>query len=259
MNLSDIIDNFKNNVKSVSNTWELIDREALSHEKINMLESKLDKIQELNYEIIVDLTRMKNALEITDDQSNNLFLYEKKDNTNYDENMDYINIPHSTFVPLGECVPALSPGYNQDELSEATPSEDHIDHIPLKDSTSQNIEDFNYSIDKFEFVMLDTPKTVVELYADYENNIRNQVALFERLFGKGQMSKINNIRTYQRRRALVCEIQNFSRDFDISIPETLELFESYRLSRSKSVAWLYNNLTKVLPDLRLVLGSELNV
>ncbi|SCU88027.1 LADA_0E07712g1_1 [Lachancea dasiensis] len=98
----------------------------------------------------------------------------------------------------------------------------------------------------FKLRMTATPKGVTELYHEYEQVLRPQIVEFERNFGKGQLSKLYKVRTYQRRRALVCEINNYAAKYDITIDEAISYFETIRVRNGKTVAWLYNNLNKII-------------
>lgn len=103
-------------------------------------------------------------------------------------------------------------------------------------------------IEHFELQMAEIPGTVAELYEEYETSLRIQILEFEKTFGKGQLSKIPKIRTYQRRRALVCEIDKYARYHGKTTQDAIEIFEKIRLNKNKTVPWLYNNLAKILGD-----------
>lgn len=103
-------------------------------------------------------------------------------------------------------------------------------------------------IEDYELQMVDNPKSVAELYAEFDNSLKMQIMDFEKRFGKGQLSRIPKIRTYQRRRALVSEIDKYARFTNKSTEDAIQFFESIRNEKNKSVAWLYNNLGRVLAE-----------
>lgn len=112
--------------------------------------------------------------------------------------------------------------------------------IPVMDS--QEIENYDLQI-------IDNPRSVAEVYHEYENSLKSQIEEFERLFGKGQLSKLPKIRTYQRRRALVTEIDKYATSYNKTTHEAIEFFEKVRIAKKRTVPGLYNNLGKILKEL----------
>lgn len=103
-------------------------------------------------------------------------------------------------------------------------------------------------IEDYELQMIDNPKSVAELYDEFDNSLKLQILEFEKKFGKGQLSRIPKIRTYQRRRALVSEIDKYARFTNKSTEDAIHFFENIRNEKNKTVAWLYNNLGRVLAE-----------
>ncbi|CEP62041.1 transcription activator GCR1-like domain-containing protein LALA0_S04e06414g [Lachancea lanzarotensis] len=98
----------------------------------------------------------------------------------------------------------------------------------------------------FKFLMSAAPPSIPAMYQEYEFVLRPQILDFEQKFGKGQLSKLPQVRTYQRRRALACEIGKYATRNGISIEEAVQYFENIRVRNNKTVAWIYNNLTDIL-------------
>ncbi|SCU86918.1 LAME_0D08108g1_1 [Lachancea meyersii CBS 8951] len=122
---------------------------------------------------------------------------------------------------------------------------------PLLPSNVQNIAKFksrkqHINIKDFKFVMSSSPATISDMYQEYELVLRPQILDFEQRYGKGQLSKLPQVRTYQRRRALACEIGKYATRHDITIEESIQHFENIRIRNDKTVAWIYNNLTSIL-------------
>lgn len=132
----------------------------------------------------------------------------------------------------------------QNFLAESGPSsllsQEGLRDIPVVDS--QEIENYDLQI-------IDNPRSVAEVYHEYETSLKSQIEDFERLFGKGQLSKLPKIRTYQRRRALVTEIDKYATTYDKSTQEAIEFFEQVRKMKRRTVPGLYNNLGKILREL----------
>lgn len=84
------------------------------------------------------------------------------------------------------------------------------------------------------------------MYYEYEHQLRPQILEFEKRYGKGQISRLPKVRTYQRRRALINEIEKFARREGKSIEEAVQYFEEIRTQNKKTVPWLYNNLNRIL-------------
>ncbi|SCU93864.1 LAFA_0F18602g1_1 [Lachancea sp. 'fantastica'] len=102
------------------------------------------------------------------------------------------------------------------------------------------------SMKDFKFLMSSAPPSIPAMYQEYECVLRPQILDFEQKFGKGQLSKLPQVRTYQRRRALACEIGKYATRNGITIEEAVRYFESIRVRNNKTVAWIYNNLTDIL-------------
>ncbi|SCU86740.1 LAMI_0D03422g1_1 [Lachancea mirantina] len=103
-------------------------------------------------------------------------------------------------------------------------------------------------IEAYGLKMAETPRSVAELYREFDDSLRIQIMEFEKKFGKGQLSRIPKIRTYQRRRALVSEIDKYARFSRKSTPDAIQFFENILQEKNKTVPWLYNNLGKVLAE-----------
>lgn len=135
---------------------------------------------------------------------------------------------------------ASEPIFEQSILQERTYSENNIK--PEKGGTVE--------VKRFDLNMIEAPKTINQLYDDFDKNLKYQIKDFENQFGKGQLSKLNKIRTYQRRRALISEIEKFSKLFSIDIRQSIDIFENYRTVRGKTVPFLYNNLATVVLEIK---------
>ncbi|AAS52916.1 AER235Cp [Eremothecium gossypii ATCC 10895] len=107
-------------------------------------------------------------------------------------------------------------------------------------------------IEDYELQMIDSPKDVNELYREFDTSLKLQIMEFEKRYGKGQLSRIPKIRTYQRRRALVSEIDRYARFTNKSTEEAIQFFDDIRMEKNKTVAWLYNNLGKILAEYNIV-------
>ncbi|AET41190.1 transcription activator GCR1-like domain-containing protein Ecym_7364 [Eremothecium cymbalariae DBVPG len=107
-------------------------------------------------------------------------------------------------------------------------------------------------IEDYELQMIDSPKDVNELYREFDTSLKLQIMEFEKRYGKGQLSRIPKIRTYQRRRALVSEIDRYARFTNKSTEEAIQFFDTIRVEKNKTVAWLYNNLGKILAEYNIV-------
>ncbi|AMD18686.1 HBL216Wp [Eremothecium sinecaudum] len=107
-------------------------------------------------------------------------------------------------------------------------------------------------IEDYELQMIDSPKDVNELYREFDTSLKLQIMEFEKRYGKGQLSRIPKIRTYQRRRALVSEIDRYARFTNKSTEEAIQFFDDIRVDKNKTVAWLYNNLGKILAEYNIV-------
>ncbi|KAM3160666.1 hypothetical protein ACU8KH_04803 [Lachancea thermotolerans] len=101
-------------------------------------------------------------------------------------------------------------------------------------------------ISAYVLKMSGNPKTVGDMYYEYEHQLRPQILEFEKRYGKGQISRLPKVRTYQRRRALINEIEKFARREGKSIEEAVQYFEEIRTQNKKTVPWLYNNLNRIL-------------
>lgn len=104
-------------------------------------------------------------------------------------------------------------------------------------------------IEQYDLKIIDNPRSVAEVYHEYATSLKAQIEEFERLFGKGQLSKLPKIRTYQRRRALVTEIDKYATTYNKSTHEAIEFFEKVRKSKKRTVPGLYNNLHRILKEL----------
>lgn len=107
-------------------------------------------------------------------------------------------------------------------------------------------------IEDYELQMIDSPKDVNELYREFDTSLKLQIMEFEKRYGKGQLSRIPKIRTYQRRRALVSEIDRYARFTNKSTEDAIRFFDDIRVEKNKTVAWLYNNLGKILAEYNIV-------
>lgn len=103
-------------------------------------------------------------------------------------------------------------------------------------------------ISEFTLQMSNQPTTVFALYSEFETSLGPQMLEYEKRYGKGQSSRLPRIRTFQRRRALVSEIDKFSRRTGRPIEEAIAYFELIRTRNRRSVAWLYNNLTRIMKE-----------
>ncbi|KAL6949775.1 hypothetical protein ACO0QE_000436 [Hanseniaspora vineae] len=103
-------------------------------------------------------------------------------------------------------------------------------------------------IETFQLIITEAPESVAKLYDEFETSVKQQIHQFELKYGKGKLSKIPKIRTYQRRAALVREIQSYANVNRCSVDEAIQFFDKLVNDNKKSVAWLYNNLAKVLND-----------
>ncbi|QLG70523.1 hypothetical protein HG535_0A04630 [Zygotorulaspora mrakii] len=90
-----------------------------------------------------------------------------------------------------------------------------------------------------------SPNTVAELYEQLITISLPRLRSFQKKFGKVQVNKIPSIRTFQRRKALLVEINNFSLIHNRTIIDSIKFFEKYRLDREKTVAWLYSNIDEL--------------
>lgn len=108
-------------------------------------------------------------------------------------------------------------------------------------------------IEKFDLQMVENPDTVAELYEEFLTISVPKLCAFQKKFGKGQISKIPKIRTFQRRRALVAEIDKYAATHNTSINESIQHFEILRIEKKKSVPWLYNNFNKIQDELSTML------
>lgn len=134
--------------------------------------------------------------------------------------------------------------YFHGPLSAAKPN-GNFTRRPIPQHHLQEIEDYHLK-------MIDCPKSVYELYNEFHKSLKLQILEFEKRFGTGQMSKIPKIRTYQRRKALVSEIDRYSRFSNKPTDEAIQFFESIRLAKGKTVAWLYNNLGRILEEYNII-------
>ncbi|QLQ81007.1 hypothetical protein HG537_0E03620 [Torulaspora globosa] len=113
----------------------------------------------------------------------------------------------------------------------------------------------SHEAEHYDLKVIDNPTSVAEVYHEYTTSLKGQIEEFERLFGKGQLSKLPKIRTYQRRRALVTEIDKYATTYDKSTHEAIEFFERVRKNKKRTVPGLYNNLGKIMKELE---RSEFN-
>lgn len=113
----------------------------------------------------------------------------------------------------------------------------------------------SHEIEQFDLKVIDNPRSVGDVYHEYTTSLKSQIEEFERRFGKGQLNKLPKIRTYQRRRALVTEIDKYATTYNKSTHEAIEFFEKVRKTKKRTVPGLYNNLGKILKELE---GTDLN-
>ena len=257
---------------------------------IARLEDKLDIVQQQNYSIIIDLDNIKRELQLDKNEENIIFCNKNGLEVNEITNMisssgqllesspmspssmvtvsQYLHISEddaekilATFPPTDDLSPneeyndnndndddieekiynlASEPMFEQSILQERTISENNI-----RFERGDTVE-----VKRFDLNMIEAPKTIHQLYDDFDKNLKYQIKDFENQFGKGQLSKLNKIRTYQRRRALISEIEKFSKIFSIDIRQSINIFENYRTVRGKTVPFLYNNLAAVVLEIK---------
>ncbi|SCV05547.1 LANO_0H09890g1_1 [Lachancea nothofagi CBS 11611] len=175
-------------------------------------------------------------------------------------------ISESPYAPFKKACPGVPLAQDENEYTEyhktqkllivESPSGKPIVRPQLKPLARPNIENLaefgcptkatQVKQEDFKFRMSDNPKTVMDMYQEYECSLRPQILDFEKRFGKGQLSRLPKVRTYQRRRALACEIEKYSTRYGFSIDESIKYFESIRVQNKKTVPWLYNNLNEIL-------------
>ena len=286
MGIRDVIKSFQCRVDTISEEWDNIMKLPANSpaEKIERLEEKLDVVQEQNYSIIIDLNSIKRELNLDKTQDTNAFCSTNiNDSYHKDEFIPVEGTPeadhsfashHSiddinTFLKFEACETSGSPSHSLPSSpprwtynDENEPGEFHdkstTDHYLQFPNNTRDVNEHNKRprsfdsscVKSFDLNMLDTPRNIFQLYDDFSNNLKYQIMDFERTFGKGQLSKLNKIRTYQRRRALISEIDRFSAQFSVEIRETIGIFEKFRQKRGKSVPWLYNNLAKVIDEIK---------
>lgn len=129
-------------------------------------------------------------------------------------------------------------------------------YVPVSNFKPENLtkrrkkwaQDKIADIETFQLMITEAPESVAKLYNEFETSVKFQIQQFELQYGKGKLSKIPKIRTYQRRAALVREIQSYASANNCSVDESIAFFDKLVTDNKKTVAWLYNNLAKVLND-----------
>lgn len=290
MSIQELIDSFKGRVDQISEEWENIMKFPVfsDGDKIARLEDKLDIVQQQNYSIIIDLDNIKRELHLDKNEENIIFCNKNGIEVNETTNMvsssgnllesspmspnsavtvsQYLQISEddaekilSTFPPTEDM--SLNEENNQKEVDDI---EEQIYNLASEPTFEQSIlqerthSESNIKPDKcgsvevkrFDLNMIEAPKSINQLYDDFDKNLKYQIKDFENQFGKGQLSKLNKIRTYQRRRALISEIEKFSKLFSLDIRKAIDIFESYRTVRGKTVPYLYNNLAAVVLEIK---------
>ena len=290
MSIQELIDSFKGRVDQISEEWENIMKFPVfsDGDKIARLEDKLDIVQQQNYSIIIDLDNIKRELHLDKNEENIIFCNKNGLEVNETTNMvsssgnllesspmspnsavtvsQYLQISEddaekilSTFPPTEDM--SLNEENNQKEVDDI---EEQIYNLASEPTFEQSIlqerthPESNIKPDKcgsvevkrFDLNMIEAPKSINQLYDDFDKNLKYQIKDFENQFGKGQLSKLNKIRTYQRRRALISEIEKFSKLFSLDIRKAIDIFESYRTVRGKTVPYLYNNLAAVVLEIK---------
>ncbi|KAG0669430.1 hypothetical protein C6P45_003783 [Maudiozyma exigua] len=290
MSIQELIDSFKGRVDQISEEWENIMKFPVFSEgdMIARLEDKLDIVQQQNYSIIIDLDNIKRELHLDKNEENIIFCNKNGLEVNETTNMvsssgnhlesspmspssavtvsQYLQISEddaekilSTFPPTEDM--SLNEEYNQKEVDDI---EEQIYNLASEPTFEQSfLQERTHSecnikpekcgaveVKRFDLNMIEAPKSINQLYDDFDKNLKYQIKDFENQFGKGQLSKLNKIRTYQRRRALISEIEKFSKLFSLDIRRAIDIFESYRTVRGKTVPYLYNNLAAVVLEIR---------
>ncbi|CAB4252387.1 similar to Torulaspora delbrueckii TDEL_0E03490 hypothetical protein [Maudiozyma barnettii] len=287
MTIEEIIDSFKIIVNQIAEEWDTIMKlpTFLDCDIIERLEEKLDVVQRQNYSIIIDLNNIKRELQLDKREENIIFC--SQDNNDKNETTKIISssglflesspispnsiaavsqylqidedevenvmsqVPSSHDIPQPECFEGKHEE-NIYHIRSEPPCEEGIlqDTIPISENNKIDQACGSISVKRFDLNMIEAPKTIKQLYDDFDKNLRFQIKDFENQFGKGQLSKLNKIRTYQRRRALINEIEKFSTMFSIDIRIAIEIFEKYRTVRGRTVPFLYNNLTSVVMEIK---------
>ncbi|CCF58149.1 hypothetical protein KAFR_0D05020 [Kazachstania africana CBS 2517] len=243
MNINQTIDVFEERIDFCSEILRKLKENEIPIDGENRLKDTLNSIQQQNSSILIELNLMKRKLKIDD--------LELDSNVFYSINNDPIlNTKGKDFVCLDEV--KLS---RYETLG-------HTDVLNTIDTDSNRIETRDKLVkkqkvnctkafgDTFEIPMIENPKTVHELYYDFQNCVKETVRELKEKYGKSYFRKATNIRSYQRRRALVSEIQKLSEEYDIDIEEALQCFEELRKENYKTVPWLYSNLLTVVHDVR---------
>lgn len=287
MTITEIIESFKSRVDLITEEWENITKFPIYSDidKVIRLENKLDIVQEQNYSIIIDLNNIKRELNMDITEENVVFCSKITDDAQ--ENIERLlsdekilessPVSYATVNDVNDVNEYLKIDENDDDiiLSSIPETQEYVESdndenmnydvqtepiiVDNELRSSISILDINkrYSnreiatIKNFELNMIETPKNIHQLYDDFDKNLRHQIKEFETTFGKGQLSKLNKIRTYQRRRALICEIEKFSKIFSVDLNHAMEFFDNFRKSRGKTVPWLYNNLAKIVEEVKL--------
>lgn len=290
MSIQELIDSFKGRVDQISEEWENIMKFPVfsDGDKIARLEDKLDIVQQQNYSIIIDLDNIKRELHLDKNEENIIFCNKNGLEVNETTNMvsssgnllesspmspssavtvsQYLQISEDDAEKILSTFPttedmSLNEENNQKEVDDI---EEQIYNLASEPTFEQSIlqerthSESNIKPDKcgsvevkrFDLNMIEAPKSINQLYDDFDKNLKYQIKDFENQFGKGQLSKLNKIRTYQRRRALISEIEKFSKLFSLDIRKAIDIFESYRTVRGKTVPYLYNNLAAVVLEIK---------
>lgn len=290
MSIQELIDSFKGRVDQISEEWENIMKFPVfsDGDKIARLEDKLDIVQQQNYSIIIDLDNIKRELHLDKNEENIIFCNKNGIEVNETTNMvsssgnllesspmspnsavtvsQYLQISEDDAEKILSTFPttedmSLNEENNQKEVDDI---EEQIYNLASEPTFEQSIlqerthSESNIKPDKcgsvevkrFDLNMIEAPKSINQLYDDFDKNLKYQIKDFENQFGKGQLSKLNKIRTYQRRRALISEIEKFSKLFSLDIRKAIDIFESYRTVRGKTVPYLYNNLAAVVLEIK---------
>ncbi|CCD24472.1 transcription activator GCR1-like domain-containing protein NDAI_0D01580 [Naumovozyma dairenensis CBS 421] len=261
-------------INKMSEIWEDFTRKSLDEEKVHnftfqeklkTLEEIFDLIQGQNASILIDVDLLSRNLLKSDIESNNIF----------EHNDEYIpskvtsesrptSHPYLTFdidennnlesdISNMELLEFPTKGFEDLNFPVSSPLENH--NINVVSGPSLNCTDEEEDRDKFlnkkiQLAMAVKPNSITELFYEYENVLTPKVKDIQKKYGKKCLKQITNIRTLQRRKALVSEIKKFAKQNRKSIKETLEVAEYIRLKNNRSVPWLYNNISHLLDELK---------
>ncbi|SMN18473.1 similar to Torulaspora delbrueckii TDEL_0E03490 hypothetical protein [Maudiozyma saulgeensis] len=287
MNIEEVINSFKTIVNQIAEEWDTIMKLPIFSDSdiIERLEEKLDVVQRQNYSIIIDLNNIKRELHLDKKEENIIFCNQTNDEKNETTNIisssgqflesspmsphsiaavsQYLQISEDEAEKFMSNIPLsheMSYPENFEEendeniynLQSEPPCEEIIleQTVPVSENNKKEQGNGPIAVKRFDLNMIEAPKTIKQLYDDFDKNLKYQIKDFENQFGKGQLSKLNKIRTYQRRRALISEIEKFSTMFSIDIRKAIDIFEKYRTLRGRTVPFLYNNLASVVMEIK---------